>query len=211
MHLSVLPPSRFALRRGRLGARRSYRPPINSILGAAQCRIYQWSGTTCGPSPIGTGPRPNAASSDIGPTATDRRAPAPRDMPPHCCWSMRAVSVQRFLGTQNARSTWLTTLHFAIAWTAPAVRSALADLLADLGHAFDALGVAWYLFGAQAAIVYGVARPRFLADGLVTRRPRRLLREHRTAAVPLPGALGGGFRGRLQRVFDGDDPSRPTG
>jgi predicted nucleotidyltransferase len=38
------------------------------------------------------------------------------------------------------------------------VRSPVADLLADLARAFDALGVAWYLFGAQAAIVYGVAR-----------------------------------------------------
>jgi hypothetical protein len=38
------------------------------------------------------------------------------------------------------------------------VRSLVAELLADLGRAFDALGISWYLFGAQAAIVYGVAR-----------------------------------------------------
>lgn len=38
------------------------------------------------------------------------------------------------------------------------MRSPVADLLADLGRAFDALGISWYLFGAQAAIVYGVAR-----------------------------------------------------
>jgi hypothetical protein len=38
------------------------------------------------------------------------------------------------------------------------VRSPVADLLADLSRAFDALGISWYLFGAQAAIVYGVAR-----------------------------------------------------
>jgi len=38
------------------------------------------------------------------------------------------------------------------------VRSPVADLLADLAHAFDTLGLRWYLFGAQAAIVYGVAR-----------------------------------------------------
>lgn len=43
-------------------------------------------------------------------------------------------------------------------WIAPPVRSPVADLLADLGRAFDALGISWYLFGAQAAIVYGVAR-----------------------------------------------------
>ncbi|MDP2321999.1 MAG: nucleotidyltransferase [Acidobacteriota bacterium] len=38
------------------------------------------------------------------------------------------------------------------------MRSPVADLLADLSRAFDALGISWYLFGAQAAIVYGVAR-----------------------------------------------------
>ena len=38
------------------------------------------------------------------------------------------------------------------------MRSPVADLLADMARAFDALGMAWYLFGAQAAIVYGVAR-----------------------------------------------------
>jgi len=38
------------------------------------------------------------------------------------------------------------------------VRSPVAELLADLVRAFDALGIPWYLFGAQAAIVYGVAR-----------------------------------------------------
>jgi hypothetical protein len=36
--------------------------------------------------------------------------------------------------------------------------SPLADLLADLHRALAALGVRWYLFGAQAAILHGVAR-----------------------------------------------------
>jgi hypothetical protein len=36
--------------------------------------------------------------------------------------------------------------------------SPLAELLADLARALEALGVRWYLFGAQAAILYGVAR-----------------------------------------------------
>lgn len=48
------------------------------------------------------------------------------------------------------------------------MRSPVADLLADLVRAFDALGIAWYLFGAQAAIVYGVAR--LTADVDVTAR-----------------------------------------
>ncbi len=43
-------------------------------------------------------------------------------------------------------------------WTALPVRSPVADLLADLAAALDAQRIPWYLFGAQAAIVYGVAR-----------------------------------------------------
>lgn len=38
------------------------------------------------------------------------------------------------------------------------MRSPVADLLDDLRLAFDNAGLSWYLFGAQAAIVYGVAR-----------------------------------------------------
>jgi hypothetical protein len=48
------------------------------------------------------------------------------------------------------------------------VRSPVADLLADLSRAFASLSVPWYLFGAQAAIVYGVAR--LTADVDVTAR-----------------------------------------
>ena len=36
--------------------------------------------------------------------------------------------------------------------------SPLAELLADLHRALTALGLRWYLFGAQAAILHGVAR-----------------------------------------------------
>ena len=36
--------------------------------------------------------------------------------------------------------------------------SPVADLLADLAKALDGLGVDWYLFGAQAAILHGAAR-----------------------------------------------------
>ena len=43
-------------------------------------------------------------------------------------------------------------------WTALPVRSPVADLLADLAAVLDAQSILWYLFGAQAAIVYGVAR-----------------------------------------------------
>lgn len=38
------------------------------------------------------------------------------------------------------------------------MRSPVADLLADLVGAFATLELPWYLFGAQAAIVYGAAR-----------------------------------------------------
>lgn len=40
----------------------------------------------------------------------------------------------------------------------PSSASPLAELLADLQHALGGLGVRWYLFGAQAAILHGVAR-----------------------------------------------------
>lgn len=48
------------------------------------------------------------------------------------------------------------------------MRSPVADLLADLSRAFATLDMPWYLFGAQAAIVYGVAR--LTADVDVTAR-----------------------------------------
>ena len=48
------------------------------------------------------------------------------------------------------------------------MRSPVADLLADLSRAFAALDMPWYLFGAQAAILYGVAR--LTADVDVTAR-----------------------------------------
>jgi Nucleotidyltransferase of unknown function (DUF6036) len=38
------------------------------------------------------------------------------------------------------------------------MRSAVAELLADLAHALGEAGVSWYLFGAQAAILHGAAR-----------------------------------------------------
>lgn len=44
--------------------------------------------------------------------------------------------------------------------------SPFVDLLGALARAFDAIGAGWYLFGAQAALLYGVAR--FTADVDVT-------------------------------------------
>ncbi len=38
------------------------------------------------------------------------------------------------------------------------MRSPVADLLADLGAGLSTIDAAWYLFGARAAILYGVAR-----------------------------------------------------
>lgn len=70
------------------------------------------------------------------------------------------------------------------------MRSPVADLLGDLGRAFDALGISWYLFGAQAAIVYGVAR--LTADVDVTvRAPAAPTNEW------LPVLEGYGFTRRL--------------
>jgi hypothetical protein len=49
------------------------------------------------------------------------------------------------------------------------VRSPVAELLAALSAAFSALGLRWYLFGAQAAILYGATR--LTADVDVTVQP----------------------------------------
>ena len=71
------------------------------------------------------------------------------------------------------------------------MRSPVADLLADLGAAFAAVDVEWFLFGAQAAIVYGVAR--LTADVDVTARvPARLPNRALVEA-----AEGRGFRFRF--------------
>lgn len=48
----------------------------------------------------------------------------------------------------------------------PRRRSPVVALLADFGLACDELGVGWYLFGAQAALLYG--SPRLTADADVT-------------------------------------------
>jgi hypothetical protein len=56
------------------------------------------------------------------------------------------------------------------------MRSPVADLLADLAAALSELDVSWYLFGARAAIFYGVAR--LTADVDVTiRLPRQISTE----------------------------------
>ena len=56
----------------------------------------------------------------------------------------------------------------------PAARSPLAEVLADLGRAFTAIGVRWYLFGAQAAILYGAARLSADVDVTVALGGRRV-------------------------------------
>jgi hypothetical protein len=56
----------------------------------------------------------------------------------------------------------------------PAARSPLAEVLADLGRAFTAIGVRWYLFGAQAAILYGAARLSADVDVTVALGDRRV-------------------------------------
>ena len=56
----------------------------------------------------------------------------------------------------------------------PSARSPLAEVLADLGRAFAAIGVRWYLFGAQAAILYGAARLSADVDVTVALGDRRV-------------------------------------
>ncbi len=73
------------------------------------------------------------------------------------------------------------------------MRSPLADALAALARALKKLGAPWYLFGAQAALLYGAAR--LTADVDVTVQLRR-----RTSAE-LVGALEkAGLRLRVRDV-----------
>src|SRR4051794_37504172 len=74
------------------------------------------------------------------------------------------------------------------------MRSPVADLLADLGAALAASNVEWFLFGAQAAIAYGVAR--LTADVDVTARVPAGLPNH----VWVAAVEQRGFRPRF------DDP-----
>lgn len=69
----------------------------------------------------------------------------------------------------------------------------VAELLTALQRALSALGVRWFLFGAQAAILYGVAR--LSADVDVTVDPGRL------SAAELAGALAtAGFESRVPDI-----------
>lgn len=75
-------------------------------------------------------------------------------------------------------------------------RSPLAEVLADLGRAFAAIGVRWYLFGAQAAILYGAARLSADVDVTVALGDRRIAELVATldasgfeARVPEPAAF----------------------
>jgi len=80
------------------------------------------------------------------------------------------------------------------------VPSPFADVLAALARALDAVGASWYLFGAQAALLHGVAR--FTADVDVTVQ----LRDDDSQA--LVRALSAA--GKLIRVPDGTIPLPQT-
>lgn len=71
---------------------------------------------------------------------------------------MRVSCTRIIRPTLTGRVIWLTIWPCASDWMSPLVRSPVAELLEDLGAALGTLGVHWYLFGAQAAILYGVAR-----------------------------------------------------
>ena len=75
-----------------------------------------------------------------------------------CCWITRGDCIPGSPRILIAPRTWRTISSFAPTWIARPVPSPVADLLGDLAAAFDALAMPWYVFGAQAAIVYGVAR-----------------------------------------------------
>lgn len=74
--------------------------------------------------------------------------------------------------------------------------SPLAELLADLRRALGGLGVRWYLFGAQAAILYGAARLTADVDVTVdlgSRRTADLVTALDGAGFELAVADVGGF------------------
>lgn len=87
----------------------------------------------------------------------------------------------------------------------PSARSPLAEVLADLGRAFGAIGVRWYLFGAQAAILYGAAR--LSADVDVT-----VALGDRGVAELLAALDATGFEARVPepRTWSSPSPARPT-
>jgi hypothetical protein len=66
-----------------------------------------------------------------------------------------------------------------------------AELLSDLSRVLERLGVPWYVFGAQAALIWG--RPRMTADVDVT---VRLDRENTPEAL-VDALHAGGFRMRF--------------
>lgn len=71
---------------------------------------------------------------------------------------MRVSFRRRFRLLRIVPATLPTIRSCVSDWTSPPVRSPVADLLEDLGAALGTLDVRWYVFGAQAAILYGVAR-----------------------------------------------------
>lgn len=75
------------------------------------------------------------------------------------------------------------------------MRSPLADALAGLGRAFGRLRIRWYLFGAQAALLYGAAR--LTADIDVTVQLGR-----RETAELVRALENVGFRLRVRDVAD---------
>src|SRR5207247_11203038 len=73
--------------------------------------------------------------------------------------------------------------------------SPVAELLGALGAVLDRLGVGWYLFGAQAALLYGAARLTADVDVTVDLGPR--------AASALVAALtAAGFELRVRADLD---------
>jgi hypothetical protein len=71
----------------------------------------------------------------------------------------------------------------------PSPPQPVADLLAALARALDALGVRWFLFGAQAAILHGAARLSADVDVTIDLGPRTI--------PDLVAALAGDFDVRV--------------
>jgi len=66
--------------------------------------------------------------------------------------------IRMALRLEHAKRIWPTTSLSRRSSTPRRMLSADAEVYAALGKVFDRLGVRWYVFGAQAAILYGAAR-----------------------------------------------------
>src|SRR5262245_37316193 len=110
--------------------------------------------------PDGPGTSWPPPSVSTGPVSSRGAVPSPPSRLPRLSGRTCAVSVRTGRRSASAAWTWSITSPSSARSTAQPVLSPqpVAEVLADLQRTFAALDVRWFLFGAQAAILHGVAR-----------------------------------------------------